>query len=241
MHLEVDIRIFECDFRNASELFLAFISVKNVCWKWRWKSLKNMITYRTCIQNTYSTHRYIRDHLSIFLLVQKSLPEPPGTLEDDAKFVLTLGGVPVLKSGWFIPSFLLEKEWQTCGTESLIDLILPPGYPLSDNNWTGGLKWALILVLSSSFSSTFLVLIFCFLTIYSWLMNIAPLRRRRGERDRWICEKGRDQDPGQPLSWTNRISYPSLLGGIFVMGPTTGMLTSLLLSYCNSLNTVPGT
>lgn len=141
-----------------------FISVKNICWKWRWKSLKNMITYRTCICNTYSTHRYIWDHLSIFLLVQKSLPEPPGTLEDDAKFVLTSGSVPVLKSSWFIPSFLLEKEWQTFGTKSLIDLILPPGYPLSDNNWTGGLKWALILVFSSSSSSTFLVLIFCFLS-----------------------------------------------------------------------------
>lgn len=143
-------------------------------------------------------------------------PQAPGTLEDDTQFVLTLEGMPLLKSSPIHSIVLALGRGR---------VLVPPGHL----HWKAGLRWfylqgvhcsivtskvdlecALILVLPSSFSSTSSILILCFLTgkhnylcIHGWWTLFLCLRRQLGERERHGPVRRKGLSP-----WANHFPEP---------------------------------
>lgn len=103
--------------------------------------------------------------------------------------------MPVLKSGLFVPLYLLEKEWWKRGTQSLTYVILRPGCLLFDHNCKRGFRMSF----NSRSSFFFFPYLPCPLSllstrgaqlfIHSWLGNLVPPRRQCRERHTGLWER----------------------------------------------------
>lgn len=155
--------------------------------------------------------------------------------------------MPVLKSGLFVPLYLLEKEWWKRGTQSLTYVILRPGCLLFDHNCKRGFRMSF----NSRSSFFFFPYLPCPLSllstrgaqlfIHSWLGNLVPPRRQCRERHTGLWER-RGPSPWPTTSLNQQDQSPlcstCLLGDVSVMAPGTGMLKSLYNTYCHALNSV---
>lgn len=205
MHLEVDIRILQCDFVMCGGFFSLFlISAKNMCWEWRWKSLKNTwldtgLAYRgpVPIIGTFET-------ISVSSCSSRGLCQR-ASASRHLRMTLSLywhwvgGSRTVL----FTSSNLLGEEQQRRDKSWNDRLIFTSLY---DGNRKRGLRMSfdsgssLCLPCPHSVLSNRETRLF----LYSRLVSIAPLPEKAayGERHMGPWEK-QDQARGQPLSQTN--------------------------------------
>lgn len=193
MHLEVDIRILECDFVMCGGFFSLFlISAKNMCWEWRWKSLKNTWL------DTGLAYRGPFPIIGTFETISVSSCSSRGVCQRASasrhlRTTLSLYWHWVGAQGQFclLHRTSLGKSSKDVAKAELIDWFLPHCMMVTGKE---DLEWALILVLPSIFP----VLTLCFLTgkhdyfcIHGWWALLLCLRRQLVERDTWIHEKGR--------------------------------------------------